>query len=111
MRKYLLALAVGALAVAPAIAQAPTLTRLEVIGNHAGKQMKLAIDGEVVFEGYGHLDPPGVTWTLIVKPGDAPAPLELTIEPCETPFKAELPRDGKTHSLLIQGCDIKLLGN
>lgn len=86
----------------------PAITKLEVVGNHAGRLMKLAIDGKVVFEGRGHLDPPGVTWTHSVSSGGGPAPIELQIEPCEAPFKADMARDGGVHALIIQDCEIRL---
>lgn len=98
-----------------AIAQVPVqqatpsaVTRIEVLGNYAGRKIKLIIDGRVEWDGYGHLNPPGVSWLIDVKPGEAPAPIEVQIDQCETPFKEEMPRDGKTHALIIQGCDIKL---
>lgn len=83
------------------------ITKLEVVGNHAGRLMKLQVDGKVVFEGRGHLDPPGVTWTLNIQPGSTPAPVELTIEPCDAPFAAELPRNGGVHAVIIKGCEVK----
>lgn len=86
----------------------PAITKLEVVGNHAGRLMNLEIDGKVVFEGRGHLDPPGVTWTHSVPFGGGPAPIELRIEPCEAPFKADMARDGGVHALIIQGCEIRL---
>lgn len=109
MRKHLLALAAAVVAGGPAMAQPQATTQLEVLGNYAGRKLQLTLDGRSEWDGYGHLNPPGVSWILSIKPGDEPALLELSIEPCETPFKAELPRDGKTHALLIQGCEIKLL--
>lgn len=103
------ALLFAVLCVAPAAAQPSLMSKLEVVGNHAGRMMKLHVDGKLVFEGNGHLDPPGVTWTLNVAPGSEPAPIELTIEPCEAPFKADVPRNGGVHTLIIQGCDVKIV--
>jgi hypothetical protein len=91
-----------------AMAKPQAITKLEVVGNHAGRMMKLAVDGVVVFEGRGHLDPPGVTWTLDIQPGDGPAKLMLEIEPCEKSFGLALPRDGQTYALIIQGCAVEL---
>ncbi len=77
MRKRDLAVASLALCAAcdMAVAQPPVITKLEVVGNHAGRMMKLTVDGQLEFEGRGHLDPPGVVWTLNVRPGGEPAPI------------------------------------
>lgn len=84
-----------------------TPTRLEVLGNYAGRLLKLQVDGKTVFEGRGHLDPPGFTWAFNILPGSALASAELTIEPCAAPFAAKLPRNGKVHAVIIQDCDVR----
>lgn len=110
MRVSIAAIAsVLAVACGIAYAQPPTLSKLEVVGNYAGRVMKLTVDGKVEYEGRGHLDPPGVTWRINVLPGAEPAPVELEIEPCEQPVRASMPRDGATYALIIQGCDIRLV--
>lgn len=81
--------------------------RLEVVGNYAGRVLKLQVDGMTVFEGRGHLDPPGFTWAFNISPGPAVASAELTIEPCAAPFAAKLPRNGKVHAVIIQDCDVR----
>lgn len=100
----------GHAAAQPPVDPAPVSasTRLEILGNYAGRKLKLTVDGRVEWDGYGHLNPPGMSWIITVKPGDAPAPIELQIEQCEAPFTAEMPRDGGEHALIIQGCEIKL---
>lgn len=113
MKTFTLARAVAAACLAASLAPAPAMarqpsTRLEIVGNYAGRALKLEIDGKVVFEGYGHLEPPGVTWTLTLSGESDPAPLKLDQQDCET-FSASIPRDGKVHTLLIQGCEVKLL--
>ena len=88
---------------------APTLTKVEVLGNYAGRQLKLTVDGRVEWDGYGHLNPPGMSWFITVKPGEAPALVELQMEQCEAPFRAEMPRDGGAYALIIQDCDARLV--
>lgn len=90
--------------------QVTATTRLEILGDYAGRKLKLTVDGRVEWDGYGHLNPPGMSWFITVEPGQAPVPVELQIEPCTEPFKATFPRDGETRALIIQGCDVKLPG-
>jgi hypothetical protein len=85
-----------------------TDARIEILGNYAGRKIKLTVDGRVEWDGYGHLNPSGMSWFIDVKPGEAPVPIELQIDQCETPFKEAVPRDGKTHALIIRGCEIRL---
>ena len=94
----------------PQIATPPvtTVTKLEILGNYAGRKLKLTVDGRVEWDGYGHINPPGMSWFITVQPGEAPAPVELQIEACEEPFVAEMPRDGGLYALIIQDCAIKL---
>lgn len=87
---------------------APTLTRIEILGNYAGRKLKLTVDGRVEWDGYGHLNPPGMSWFITVQPGEGPAPIELQIDQCEGSFKTEVPRNGQEFALIIQGCEIKL---
>jgi hypothetical protein len=108
LARLMLAAAALVLAPAAAVAQPPQASKFEIVGNHAGRMLKLTVDGKVIFEGRRHLEPPGMTWIVDVPPGLEPAPLELAIEPCEQPFRAVVPRDGKTWALVIQACDIKL---
>lgn len=84
------------------------VTKLEILGNYAGRKLKLTVDGRVEWDGYGHLNPSGMSWLVTVQPGEAPAPVELQIETCEEPFVAEMPRDGGLYALIIQDCAIKL---
>lgn len=84
------------------------VTKLEILGDYAGRKLKLTVDGRVEWDGYGHLNPPGMSWFITVPPGAAPAPVELQIEQCEELFEAEMPRDGGVYALIIQGCDIAL---
>ena len=60
------------------------LTPVEFVGDYAGKQMKLVIDGQTVFEGRGQLLQPGQRWILQVQPGSRPADLILDLEGCAT---------------------------
>lgn len=92
-----------------AAAQPQAGAKLEVLGDYAGRKLKLTVDGKVEWDGYGHLNPQGMSWFITVNPGDTPAPIELQIEPCEQPFTADIPRDGATRALIIQGCEIRLV--
>lgn len=103
-----LAAAVLTLAPVAALAQTPQTSKFEIVGNHAGRLLKLTVDGKVIFEGRRHLEPPGMTWIVDVPPGLEAAPLELQIEPCEAPFKASVPRDGKQRLLVIRNCEFEL---
>jgi hypothetical protein len=105
--------ACGMLAVAsPALGRtppgsAPLLTRVEVVGNYAGRDMVLKIDGRVEYQGRGQLHPPGMSWTIPTANLGKPSTLELTIEPCPAPFSATYEQDGVQRYLVIQDCEIR----
>lgn len=119
-----LALALGACAVTPStppiepaalpVASMPPeqprlLTPVEIVGDYAGKQMKLVIDGQTVFEGRGQLMRPEQRWIFQVQPGNAPADLALELENCAV-YRGQISRTGGLQAVMIKGCVVALIG-
>ena len=102
--------------VAPACAQQPVArdqsqallpAKLEIVGNYAGRLIDFKLDGRVILQGRGHLNPPGVSWIETVYAA-APVPLRFEIENCPA-FEATLTPGGPAYTLVVQGCDLKLV--
>lgn len=112
MRAVLLTLALAACATAEAEAPslpAPRAHYLEIVGNYHGHQLQLDVNGATVAQGYQHLLPPGVAWREELPPtGDVT--LTLTIEPCAAPFTQSFTPGAEAPTLIINGCDIRLVG-
>lgn len=86
------------------------LTPVEIVGDYAGKQMKLVIDGQTVFEGRGQLQRPGQRWIFQVQPGSAPADLMLELEGCAI-YRTQVWRSGGLNAIIIQGCNVTQVGS
>lgn len=86
------------------------LTPVEIVGDYAGKQMKLVIDGQTIFEGRGQVSPPGVRWVTQVQPGSTPAALILELEGCAA-YNGQIWRSGGLHLVRIEGCTVTLIGS
>jgi len=110
---WLLLACVMLVAAGPALGETPRepplLTKIEVVGDYAGRNMLLRIDGRVEYEGRGQLHPPGMTWTIPTPNLGKTSIIELTIEPCTDTFKADYEQDGVQRALIIQNCDIRLV--
>lgn len=85
------------------------LTPVEIVGDYAGKQMKLVIDGETVFEGRGQLMRPEQRWIFQVQPGNAPADLTLELENCAA-YRGQIWRSGGLQAVMIKECSVTLIG-
>lgn len=85
----------------------PLQTRLEILGDYAGRLIKFTLDNRIVLDGRGHLNLPGVSWIETVYAA-GPVPLRFEIENCPV-FEAALTPGGAMYALIVQGCDLKLV--
>lgn len=110
MRVLLLTFALAACATAKAEAPpAPRAYYIEIVGNYHGRQLQLDVNGATVAQGYQHLLPPGVAWREELPPtGDVA--LTINIEPCEAPFTQTFTPGAEAPTLIIDSCDIRLVG-
>lgn len=86
---------------------APRATYIEIVGNYHGRDLRLNLNGETVAQGRQHLLPTGVAWREQLPMADE-IDLELTIEPCDAPFRATFAASGPAPAIIISGCDIRL---
>ena len=84
-------------------------TPVEIMGDYAGRVMKLTLDGRTVHDGRAESRPPGARWIEQVAPGRSPADLVLELENCPI-YRAQVFRTGVLHAVSINGCNVMLIG-
>jgi hypothetical protein len=84
-------------------------TPVEIMGDYAGRMMKLTIDGRVVQDGRADARPAGARWLEQVAPGSSPADLILELEGCAV-YRAQIFRTGGLQAVSINGCNVMLIG-
>jgi hypothetical protein len=84
-------------------------TPVEIMGDYAGRTLKLTLDGRVVHDGVAAARPPGRRWIENVAPGAAPAELILELETCPV-YRTQVFRSGVLHAVSINGCNVMLIG-
>jgi hypothetical protein len=122
MMRLLLAATIllGACATAPApttpsvaAAMPPEVPRLEtpveIVGDCAGRVMKLTIDGRITQEGRAEARPSGTRWIEQVAPGRSPAELVLELENCPI-YRTQISRNGVLNAISISGCNVMHIG-
>ena len=103
------------MAVAPAqeVAQtAPEIVgplHVTLLGNYAGKVVRLEVDGEVLVERRMMFPPPGATDRFDIPLGPARSvPVKLDIEGCPASWTGEFElQPGQNHALIVQGCGVE----
>lgn len=111
-RALLLTLALAACATAEAeapSAPAPRAHYIEIVGNYHGRQLQLDINGGTVAQGMQHLLPTGIAWREQLPP-NGPVTVTLTFAACDAPFSQTFTPGAETPTLIIDGCDIRLIG-
>lgn len=91
----------------PAPAQGQRAHYMEIVGNYHGRDLRLALNGAVVAQGYQHLLPPGVAWREDL-PATDQVEITLWIAPCE-PFTRTIRPSSETPTLIVADCDIRLV--
>ena len=112
MRVLLLALALGACMPTQTTMPAPPPPRahyLEIVGNYHGRQLQLDINGGTVAQGMQHLLPTGIAWREQLPP-DGAITLTLTFAACDAPFSQTFTPGAEPPTLIINGCDVRLVG-
>jgi len=91
---------------------APGPLDLTLLGDYAGRVMTLEVDGRILVEGRLNFPPPGAEHRFEVDMGAARrVGVTLQIEDCVEAWSGEADlQPWNTSYLLIQGCDIQLLG-
>ncbi len=110
MRALAPALALGACATPDAgPPPAPRAPYIEIVGDYHGRQVQLDINGGTVVQGMQHVLPAGAAWREQLPP-TGPVTLTLTFSACGAPFSQTFTPGGETPTLIINGCDIRLVG-
>ncbi|WP_135213308.1 hypothetical protein [Vitreimonas flagellata] len=108
-------IALGALALsacAATMANPPPTPRahsIEIVGNYHGRQLQLDINGGTVAQGMQHLLPTGIAWREQLPP-NGPVTVTLTFAACGAPFSQTFTPGAEAPTLIIDGCDIRLVG-
>jgi hypothetical protein len=85
-------------------------TPVEIVGDYAGRMMRLVIDGQVIHDGRAEARAPGTRWLEQVAPGTAPAEVILEIENCPA-YRSQIFRSGVLNAISINGCNVMLIGS
>lgn len=96
----------------PSFERPPNPQTIDIVGNYAGREMSISIDGRIVHEGIRYLEPEGVIWRLKVGKRAGASVLSVDIEDCESKLETTLPApspDDQT-TLLIRDCELEILG-
>lgn len=110
MRPLLLAFTLSACATAEsAPPPAPRAHYIEIVGNYHGRQLQLDINGGTIAQGMQHLLPTGIAWREQLPPS-GPVTLTLTFAACDAPFSQTFTPGAEAPTLIIDGCDIRLIG-
>lgn len=80
-----------------------------LLGNYAGKQIRLEVDGQVLVERRMMFPPPGAEDRFLIPLGPARSvPVRLDIAGCPAPWTGEFQvQQGQNHVLIFDGCDIR----
>ena len=97
----------------PDSGRAPTSTgmsHIKIVGNYAGKNLKLLINDLVLAERVQHLLPPGVSWQLATGSGPARRVMaDLKIEPCPDWRQEILLAPDAVTTIIVRDCKIEAL--
>jgi hypothetical protein len=88
---------------------APRAHYIEIVGNYHGRQLQLDINGATVTQGMQHLLPTGIAWREQLPPS-GPVTATLTFAACDAPFSQTFTPGAETPTLIINSCDIRLVG-
>lgn len=112
MRKWVALSALALSACSTVIEEAPPAPRahyIEIVGNYHGRQLQLDINGGTIAQGMQHLLPTGIAWREQLPPR-GPVTLTLTFTACDAPFSQTFTPGAEAPTLIIDGCDIRLVG-
>ncbi|MGE0740557.1 MAG: hypothetical protein AB7O98_04380 [Hyphomonadaceae bacterium] len=83
--------------------------QMQIIGDYADREIRLLFNEEVAFEGRRAHSHTGESWRVDLPPGEGFFTIDLTIEPCEQPYRTRIMPDSAMPTLRIEGCHIVLL--
>ena len=93
----------------PASVPEPGMSRVGLLGDFAGRQLRITVDDQVLVDGRLNFPPPGAETRFEAGIGlERVSPVQVAIEGCDETWSGQIllvPR--RTSHLLIEGCSVR----